>query len=70
MIPDESEKRFQAFPEGCRPKHVVLQIADVKRGLLSVSKATAGGNRGVFDQDGSHIENKFNGERTLLKERN
>ena len=47
-----------------------IQVADVNQGLLSVSKATKAGNRVIFDEDGSFIENKTTGTRTWLKERN
>ena len=50
-------------------KKMVVQVCDVNQGLLSVSKATAAGNRVVFDLDGSYIENKTSGERTWLKEK-
>ena len=49
---------------------MVMQVCDVNQGLLSVSKATASGNRVIFDQDGSYIENKLSGERTWLHQKN
>ena len=50
-------------------KQMVMQVCDVNQGLLSVSKATAAGNRVVFDSDGSFIQNKASGEVTWLKEK-
>ena len=46
---------------------MVLQLCDVNHGLLSVSKAVAAGNRVVFDDQNSYIENKASGEKTWLK---
>ena len=45
-------------------------MCEVNKGLLSVSKATCGGSRVVFDSDGSYIEDKASGERMYLLERN
>ena len=49
-------------------KSVVAQVCDVNRGLLSVRKITRSGNRVVFDNEGSYIENKTTGEVTRLKD--
>jgi len=47
-----------------------LQVADVKKALGSVRRMCEAGNRVVFDDEGSYIENKGTGERvTLTKER-
>ena len=69
-IANEGEKRFQAMTEEGREKKMVLQVAEVNQGLLSVSKAAAAGNRVVFDDAGSYIENRKSGEKTWLKEKN
>ena len=47
---------------------MVAQVCDVNRGLLCVRKITRSGNRVVFDNDGSYIENKTTGEVTRLKD--
>ena len=44
-------------------------MCDVNRGLLSVRKVTKSGNKMVFDEDGSYIQNKATGEITMLKEK-
>ena len=44
-----------------------MQVADVNRALLSVSKAVDGGNSVVFDERWSYIEDKRTGERTTIK---
>ena len=66
-IPNEGEKRFTAVTEEGKEKNMVVQVCDVNQGLLSVSKAVAAGNRVVFDEDGSYIENKRSKERTWMK---
>ena len=48
---------------------LTIQVADVNRALLSVSKAVDGGNRVVFSKDWSDIEDMNTGERTTLSRR-
>ena len=48
---------------------MTVQVADVNKGLLSVRKAAAAGNRVVFDEDGSFIEDKRTGEKMWLKDK-
>ena len=43
------------------------QVADVNKGLLSLRKIIAAGNRVVFDTN-SYIEDKQTGEKMLLTE--
>ena len=69
-VANEGEKRFKAWTEEGQEKAMVMQVADVNQGLLSVSKAVAAGNRVVFDSEGSYIENKASGERTAMVEKN
>ena len=45
---------------------LTMQVAEVNRPLLSVSKCVDGGNKVVFDGDWSYIEDKRTGERTTL----
>ena len=70
QIPNEGEKKFTAVTEEGQERKLTLQVCDVNQGLLSVSKMTQAGNRVVFDQDGSYVENKLNGERTWLHDKN
>ena len=56
--------------DGLLDAGMVIQVCEVNQGLLSVSKATATGNRVVFDSAGSYIENKSSGERSWLQEKN
>ena len=66
-IPNEGEKRFTGITEEGQEKSMVVQVCDVNQGLLSVSKAVAMGNRVVFDDQGSYIENKMSGDRTWMR---
>lgn len=45
-----------------------MQVCDVNQGLLSVSKATASGNRLGFDEAGSYVESNRGAEKTRLKQ--
>ena len=66
-IPKFGEKQFVAeFEEGTRKK-ITAQVADVNKGLLSVKKILAAGNRVVFDNS-SYIEDKATGEKMWLTE--
>ena len=49
-------------------KSVVAQVCEVNSGLLRVKKVSSAGNRVVFDEDGSYIQNKMSGEVTRIKE--
>ena len=69
-IPNEGEKRFQAWTEEGQEKRMVMQVCEVNQGLLSVSKAVAAGNRIIFDKEGSYIVSKASGEATKLEEKN
>ena len=47
-----------------------VQVTEVNKALLSVSRIVKAGNRVVFDEDGSYIEDKSTGEWIDLRERN
>ena len=69
-FPTNGEKGFSAVTEGGQEKRLIMQVCDVNQGLLSVSKAIASGNRVIFDQDGSYIENKLSNGGTWVHQRN
>ena len=48
---------------------LTMQVAEVNRALLSVSKCVDGGNRIVFDEGWSYIEDKRTGQRTTIERR-
>ena len=49
-------------------RNITAQVCDVNKALLSVKKMVAAGNRVVFDQAGSYIEDTQSGERMWLAE--
>lgn len=64
------EKHCLMSTEESETQHrMTMQVAEVNRALLSVSRAVDGGNRVVFDQNWSYIENKRTGERTTIQRR-
>jgi len=51
------------------PAGITMQVADVKSTLGSVRRVCEAGNKVVFDEDGSYIQNKSTGVMTpLIKE--
>ena len=50
-------------------RKLTTQVTDVDRPLLSVSAIVKGGNRVVFDPEGSFIEDR-DGQRIAMEERN
>ncbi len=69
-IPNLGEKEFVGVSEEGLVKTVTAQVCAVNKALLSVKKVTKSGNRVVFDEDGSYVENKQTGERMWLEEKN
>ena len=67
-IANLGEKRFEGVTEDGGVKNITAQVCSVNKALLSVSKAVKAGNRVVFDDSGSFIENKESGERIWLKQ--
>ena len=68
QIPNMGEREFVGVTEYGAERSIFAQVCDVNRGLLSVRKVTKSGNKVVFDEDGSYIQNKATGEITMLKE--
>ena len=68
QIPNLGEREFTGVTAEGSMKSVVSQVCDVNRGLLSVRKIARSGNRVVFDNEGSYIENKTTGEVTRLQD--
>ena len=69
-IPNEGEKRFKGSSEEGVERTLTAQVCDVNKALLSVRKVVAAGNRVIFDEDGSYIEDKATGEKMWLQEQN
>ena len=68
MIPNLGEKQFVAESEEGTRGQITAQVCDVNKPLLSVAKIVRAGNRVVFDDDGSFIEDKKIGERMWMRE--
>ena len=66
-IPNLGEKRFVGVTEEGLSREIVAQVCEVNKPLLSVSKIVAAGNRVVFDENGSYIENIASGEKVWMK---
>ena len=63
------EKRFIGHTEEGLERKVTAQVVDVNKALLSVKKIVAAGNRVVFDDEASFIEDKTTGDRMFLEDR-
>ena len=65
-IPNLGERKFLGYTEDGGVKGMTAQIYAVNKTLMGVSKIASKGNRVVFVDDGSYIEEKAIGERTWL----
>ena len=67
-IPNLGERSFVGTSEEGFKRQLAAQVCEVNKNLLSVRKITKAGNRVVFDEDGSYIEDKQTGEKMWLEE--
>ena len=65
-IPNLGQRQCLGLTEEGGARGVTAQICAVNKNLMSVSKITAQGNRVIFDDDGSYIEDKVSGEKTWM----
>ena len=65
-IPNLGQRQFLGHTEEGGTRSVTAQVCAVNKNLMSVSKVAARGNRVVFDDDGSYIEDKTSVERTWM----
>ena len=68
LIPNLGEKRFQAVSQEGVTRNITAQVCDVNKALMSVKKVMKAGNRVVFDEDGTYVEDKITGERIWAKD--
>ena len=61
QIPNLGERKFLGFTEEGSARGMTAQICAVNKTQMSVSKIASKGNRVVFDDDGSFIEDKETG---------
>lgn len=66
QIPNLGERKFVGFTEEGIDISMTAQVCAVNKTLMSVSKIARGGNRVIFDEDGSYIEDKGNGEQIWM----
>ena len=67
-IPNLGERKFVGITEEGVARSLTAQICAVNKTLMSVSKVAKAGNRVVFDDDGSYIEDKSTGERIWMEQ--
>ena len=70
IIRNEGEKKIKGRTKEGKPISMVMQVADVKKVLVSVGKITGANNKVVFDDEGSYIEDKATGEKTVIRKEN
>ena len=68
-IPNLGEKTFVGFTDTGVRRNLKVQVCDVNKGLLSVSRVVQHEHRAVFDSDGSYLEDKATGEKLWLQEK-
>ena len=64
------ENKFVGPSEEGTERNMTAQVCDVNKALLSVKRVVKAGNRVVFDEDGSYIEDKQTGEKMWMEENN
>ena len=69
-IANEGEQKFAGSSEEGVERTLTAQVCDVNKALLSVRKVVAAGNKVVFNDSGSYIEDKTTGERMWMSEQN
>lgn len=67
--PNLGENMFAGITREGTKKETVAQVAEVTQNLMSVNACLKNGNRVVFDEDGSYIEDKTSGTMNWLDRR-
>ena len=67
-IPNLGEKKFIASTESGTLRRMTAQVCDVSKPLLSVKRVIQAGNRVIFDEEGSYVQDKETGEVMPLRE--
>ena len=68
LIPNLGEKKFTATSAEGVVRNITAQVCSVNKALMSVKKVMKAGNRVVFDEDGSYVEDKLTGEKIWAKD--
>ena len=69
-IANEGERVLRGYTKEANMVDMAMQVAEVTKPLGSVRAMVKAGNRVVFDEQGSYIQNKFTGLVTQVEERN
>ena len=69
-IQNLEEEKFVGTSEEGTERNMTAQVCDINKALLSVKRVVKAGNRVVFDEDGSYIEDKQTGEKMWMEENN
>ena len=70
LLTNDGEAEIIAYTEEGFEIKLVMQMVGVTKPLLAVRKMCAAGNRVVFDDDGSYIEDKGTGGKTAISKEN
>ena len=62
LIPNLGEKKFQAVSQEGVTRSITAQVCAVNKALMSVKKVMRAGNRVVFDEEETYIEDKVTGD--------
>ena len=69
-VPHMGENAFAAYTDQGHLRNIVAGVTEVDDALLSVSKVVKAGNRVVFEDGNSFIENKISKQMIPMEERN
>ena len=68
-IQNLGEKCFVAIAEEGQRRKMCAQVCAVNKALLSVSRMVQAGNRVVFEQSGSYVEDLHSGDKMYMYEK-
>ena len=66
-INNKGQKYLYGYTDEGMAVGVTAQVAAVNKPLMSVMRTCSAGNRVIFDDDGSYVENKSTGEKSLIR---
>ena len=66
----KGKKNLQGFTDSGQNIGITFQVTECSKLLASVRKMCEAGNRVVFDEDGSYIQNKQTGVKTIVNKHN
>ena len=69
-VPNEGQRPIQGFTDSGHGMGITFQVTQVRKLLASVRKICEMGNKVVFDEEGSYVQNKQSGVKTVIDKRN